>query len=59
MSLEDRFKNFARDQEAPAGQRHGPYERNMEALKKADAMVSRVLEAFCQAVGWGLKRNDC
>lgn len=22
-------------------------------------MVSGILETFCQAVGWGLKRNDC
>ena len=58
MSLEDRFKNFAREQEDPV--RHqGAYEKNVESLKKADEMVSKVLETFCQAVGWGLKRNDC
>jgi len=59
MSLEDRFKSFAREQEAPAGPRHGPYDRNVESLNKVDSMVSKVLETFCQAVGWGLKRNDC
>lgn len=59
MSLEDRFRSFAKEQEVPAGQRGGAYERNVESLKKVDAMVSKILEAFCQAVGWGLKRNDC
>ncbi|MDM8000140.1 MAG: hypothetical protein QUS33_09120 [Dehalococcoidia bacterium] len=59
MSLEDRFKNFAREQQDVGGQRRGPYEKNLESLAKVDAMVSRVLEAFCQAVGWSLKRNDC
>ena len=59
MSLEDRFKSFAKEQQDVGGQRRGPYERNVESLNKADAVVSKVLEAFCQAVGWGLKRNDC
>jgi hypothetical protein len=59
MSLEDRFKSFAREQEAPARQGRGPYERNVESLEKAEAVVSKILEAFCQAVGWDLKRNDC
>jgi len=59
MSLEDRFKSFAREQEDPVRQHHGAYERNMESLQKVDAMVSKILETFCQAVGWRLKRNDC
>jgi hypothetical protein len=59
MSLEDRFKSFAREQEDPVHQHHGAYEKNVESLKKVDSMVSKVLETFCQAVGWGLKRNDC
>jgi hypothetical protein len=58
MSLEDRFKSFAREQEDPV-HHQGAYEKNVESLKKADEMVSKVLETFCQAVGWGLKRNDC
>lgn len=59
MSLEDRFKSFASEQKAPVGRHQGAYERNMESLKKVDSVVSGVLETFCQAVGWGLKRNDC
>ena len=59
MSLEDRFGRFAREQEDPVPQHHGAYEKNVESLKKADSMVSKILETFCQAVGWGLKRNDC
>jgi len=59
VSLEDRFKKFASEQEAPVGQRHGGYEKNLEYLNKVDSMVSGILETFCQAVGWGLKRNDC
>ena len=59
MSLEDRFKSFASEQKAPVGRHQGAYERNMESLKKVDSVVSGVLETFCQAVGWSLKRNDC
>ena len=59
MALEDRFREFARQQEEPVRPQQGPYERNIEYLKKVDAVVSRVLEAFCQGVGWSLKRNDC
>jgi hypothetical protein len=59
VSLEDRFKQFAKEQQAPAGRYQGAYERNVESLRTVDAMVSKVLEAFCQAVGWGLKRTDC
>lgn len=58
MTLEDRFRSFAKDQVEPSGQRRGAYEMNLEVLGKADSMVSRILETFCQAVGWGLKRND-
>jgi len=59
VSLEDRFRTFAREQEDPVLQHHDVYERNVESLKKVDSMVSKILETFCQAVGWGLKRNDC
>jgi hypothetical protein len=59
MSLEDRFRSFASEQKAPVDQHHDPYERNVESMKKVDSIISRVLEAFCQAVGWSLKRNDC
>src|SRR5512136_622936 len=59
MSLEDRFRRFAREQEDPVPHHQDAYEKNMESLNKVDSMVSKVLEAFCQAVGWGLKRNDC
>ena len=59
MSLEDRFKSFAREQEDPVRQHRGAYEKNVEALKNVDLMVSKILETFCQAVGWDLKRNDC
>jgi hypothetical protein len=59
MSLEDRFRSFASEQKAPVDQHHDPYERDVESMKKVDSTISRVLEAFCQAVGWSLKRNDC
>ena len=58
MTLEDRFKSFASQQKAPADQPHDPYERDVESMKKVDSIVSRVLEAFCHATGWGLKRSD-
>ena len=59
MSLEDRFRSFAREQEAPVGQRRGVFEKNVEAMEKVASSVSRILETFCRAVGWRLKRNDC
>ncbi len=59
MSLEERFKEFARQQEEPITPRQGAYERNLEELKGVDPAVSKVVEAFCRAVGWSLKRNDC
>lgn len=59
MTLEDRFRKFASDQGQPAAGRRGAYEKNLQALKQVDAVVSGVLQAFCQAMGWGLKRNDC
>ena len=59
MTLEDRFRSFASEQKAPADQHHDPYERDVESMKKVDSIVSRVLEAFCHAVGWSLKRSDC
>jgi hypothetical protein len=59
VTLEDRFRSFASEQKAPADQHHDPYERNVESVKKVDSIVSRVLEAFCHAVGWSLKRSDC
>ena len=59
MTLEDRFRSFASQQKAPADQPHDPYERNVESMKKVDSTVSRVFEAFCNAVGWSLKRSDC
>jgi hypothetical protein len=58
VTLEDRFKSFASEQKAPADQHHDPYERDVESMKKVDSIVSRVLEAFCHAVGWSLKRSD-
>jgi hypothetical protein len=59
VSLEDRFRSFASAQKAPADQQRDPYERNVESMKNVDSIVSRVLEAFCHAVGWSLKRSDC
>jgi hypothetical protein len=59
VSLEDRFREFARQQEEPVRPHRGAYERNIESLNNVDPAVSKVLEAFCRAVGWGLKRNDC
>lgn len=59
MSLEDRFRSFAREQEDPVRQHQGAYERNVESMNKVDSMVSKILETFCQAVGWALKRTDC
>ena len=59
MTLEDRFKSFASEQKAAAGQQRDPYERGVESLEEVDSIVSRVLEAFRQAVGWSLRRNDC
>ncbi len=59
MTLEDRFRSFASEHKDPVGQRRDPYERNVESMKKVDSAVSGVLEAFCRAVGWSLKRNDC
>ena len=58
VTLEDRFKSFASEQKAQADQHQDPYERDVESMKKVDAIVSRVLEAFCHATGWGLKRSD-
>jgi hypothetical protein len=58
VTLEDRFKSFASEQKAPADQQHDPYKRDVESMNRVDSMVSRVLEAFCHAVGWGLKRSD-
>jgi len=58
VTLEDRFRSFASDQKAQADQRQDPYERDVESMKKVDSIVSRVLEAFCHATGWGLKRSD-
>ncbi len=59
MTLEDRFRRFAGEQEAAVDRHRDPYETNLESMKNVDSMVSRVLEAFCQAVGWSLKRTDC
>jgi hypothetical protein len=59
VTLEDRFRSFASAHQDPGGQRRDPYERNVESMKKVDSVVSRVLEAFSNAVGWRLKRNDC
>ncbi|MBN2099456.1 MAG: hypothetical protein JW753_07665 [Dehalococcoidia bacterium] len=59
MALEDRFGRFAGEQKAAADQHRDPYERNVESMNKVDSIVSRVLEAFCHAVGWSLKRSDC
>jgi len=59
VTLEDRFRRFAGEQEAAVDRHHDPYERNVESMYKVDSSVSRVLEAFCQAVGWSLKRTDC
>jgi hypothetical protein len=59
VSLEDRFRRFAGEQEDPVRQHRDAYEENVEYLKKVDSMISKILETFCQAVGWGLKRNDC
>jgi hypothetical protein len=59
VTLEDRFKSFANQQKAPADQHQDPYERDVESMQKVDSLVSRVLEAFCHAAGWGLKRSDC
>ena len=58
MALEDRFSSFASEQKAQADQRQDPYERDVESMKKVDSIVSRVLEAFCRAAGWSLKRSD-
>jgi hypothetical protein len=58
VTLEDRFKSFASEQKAQADQRQDPYERDVESMKRVDSIVSRVLEAFCRATGWGLKRSD-
>lgn len=60
MSLEERFKEFARRQDEPVRPRQAAaYERNLEALKGVEPVVLRVVEAFCRGVGWGAKRNDC
>lgn len=59
MTLEDRFKSFAGEQKAPADQHRDPYVTYVDSMKEVDSMVSRVLEAFCHAVGWSLKRTDC
>ena len=59
MTLEDRFKRFAGEQEAAVNQHRDPYERNVESMKKVDSIVSGVLDAFCHAAGWSLKRSDC
>jgi len=58
MALEDRFSSFASEQKAQADQHQDPYERDVESMKKVDSIVSRVLEAFCHATGWGLRRSD-
>ncbi len=59
MSLEERFREFARQHEEPATPRQGAFEKNLEVLKGVEPAVSRVVEAFCRAVGWDVKRNDC
>ncbi len=58
VTLEDRFRSFASEQKAQADQRQDPYESDVESMKEVDSIVSRVLEAFCHATGWGLKRSD-
>lgn len=58
MSLEDRFKSFAREQEESVRQYYEAYENKVRTLNSVDAMVSKVLSAFCDAVGWSLRRND-
>lgn len=60
MSLEERFRDFARQQGEPVRPRQAAaYERNLEALKGVEPVVLKVVEAFCRGVGWNLKRNDC
>ncbi|MDM7999429.1 MAG: hypothetical protein QUS33_05355 [Dehalococcoidia bacterium] len=58
VALEDRFRSFANQQKAPRDQHYEPYDRDVESMKKVDSTVSKVLEAFCHAVGWSLKRSD-
>jgi len=58
VTLEDRFKSFASEQKAQADQHQDPYEMDVESMKKVDSIVSKVLEAFCHATGWSLKRSD-
>ena len=59
MGLEERFKEFARQQGEPVRPRQATYQRNLELLDRADTAISKVVESFCQAVGWKARRNDC
>ncbi len=59
MALEERFREFARQQEEPKTPRQGAYEKDLGVLKGVEPAVAKVVEAFCRAVGWGFKRHDC